>query len=129
MKILEHTEKAEHSAHLRDSKVRVAGLKFRIDNFNDFLKEIKGLEMDKNIVGLSLIQDPNNEYNPDAIKVMGYTKAKGAQSVASSFHIGYLPKPLSKKLKDEGVKATQLFAELTDLMDGSPKVILDLYKV
>jgi len=129
MKMSEHTESPEHSARIRDNKVRVAGLNFRIDNFNAFIEEAKKLEMGRDTIGLRLIQDTDNDYDPNAIKVMGYTKTKDDPSSSSSFHIGFLPKMIASKLKDDGLKASQLFAELTDLVDKPPKAILDLYKV
>ena len=129
MKMSEHTESPEHSARIRDNKVRVAGLNFRIDNFNAFIEEAKKLEMGRDTIGLRLIQDTDNDYDPNAIKVMGYTKAKDDASSSSSFHIGFLPKMIASKLKDDGLKAVQLFAELTDLVDKPPKAILDLYKI
>ena len=125
----EHTESPEHSALIRDNKVRVAGLKFRIDNFNAFIKAAEKLEMGRDTIGLRLIKDTDNDYDPNAIKVMGYTEAKDEPSSSSSFHIGFLPKMISAKLKDDGLKADQLFAELTGLGDKPPKAILDLYKV
>lgn len=129
MKMSEHTESPEHSARIRDNKVRVAGLNFRIDNFNAFIEEAKKLEMGRDTIGLRLVQDTDNDYDPNAIKVMGYTETKDEPSSSASFHIGFLPKMIASKLKDDGIKADQLFAELTSLVDKPPKAILDLYTV
>ncbi|PHR61447.1 MAG: hypothetical protein COA43_03620 [Robiginitomaculum sp.] len=127
MYTLKPTEQAERSARLMESNVLIAGLKFRADNFKEFLDAIDKVETEEDIIGLRLVKDLNNDYDPNAIKVMGYIEIIGNPSVVSTFHIGFLPKPIARKLKDDGVNAERLFAALTKMSATPPKAHLDIY--
>ena len=57
----------------------IAGISYR-ENIDDYLGEFKG----------TLEAEPNNEYDPNAIKVLA----------ADGHHVGYVPKDMTKEVRD-----------------------------
>ncbi|MCI4661033.1 MAG: HIRAN domain-containing protein [Neomegalonema sp.] len=88
-----------------DHFFQVAGLGFRKTALNKFIASLKADAEQGFPFGLRLERDPTNGFDPNAVKVIGYT-------TEVSEHIGFVPKEMAREIADALPAETPLAADL-----------------
>lgn len=89
--------KVPNGCHRIANNIAIKGVSYRTEEVNEFVLN--------DPIRLSLVPEPTNEYDKNAIMIMGHY-AKDDKEFAT--HVGYVPKGLAKKYKDEALKAQLL---------------------
>ncbi len=98
--------------------VPVAGTHYRADDCLDFMEAID----DGAAGGVMLQPEPDNDFDPNAIKVVGWWLAPAREER----HLGYVPAVLSDLIHYKRLVGLQAELEHYDLLDGTNQIVLEI---
>jgi len=93
------------------SRVKVAGVKFRLGNVERFIRGVKSAENSGHYYGVHIEAEPDNEFDPNAIKVFGDVSVKNWFSRKQlRLHIGYLSEETARYVNENLISQNQKVA-------------------